>query len=124
MMKSLPLFLFSALSLLLAAHVQAETRPDHYKGEPAEILEQAVTNFSEYNAKLAELLAGELTPAALNEVHQLTYTLENALAKINEETATLAQTLEQVHVASESNQPQVVKDRGEAYLEVSRTLVH
>ncbi|MHA6962950.1 DUF6746 family protein [Zobellella denitrificans] len=123
MMKSLPLPLFSALILLLAAHVQAETRPDHYQGEPAETLEQAVTNFSEYNARLAELLAGELTPAALSEVHQLTYTLENALAKINEETAALAQTLEEVHVASETNQPQLVKDRGEAYLAVSRTLI-
>ncbi|MBL1376924.1 DUF6746 family protein [Zobellella iuensis] len=123
MIKSLSLPAFSALSLLLAANLQAETRPDHYQGEPAETLEQAVANFSEYNAKLAELLAGELTPAALNEVHQLTYTLENALAKINEETATLAQTLEEVHIASESNQPQVVKDRGQAYLAVSRTLI-
>ncbi|PSJ42623.1 hypothetical protein C7H85_16700 [Zobellella endophytica] len=123
-MKPLPLSLFSALPLLLAAHVQADARPDHYGGEPAETLTQAVANFSEYNTRLAELLVGELTPAALNEVHQLTYTLENALAKINEETATLAQTLEEVHVASETNQPQVVKDRGEAYLKVSRTLVH
>ncbi|WP_375057003.1 DUF6746 family protein [Zobellella sp. DQSA1] len=123
MMKSLSLPAFSALTLLLASHAQADTRPDHYKGEPADTLVQAVANFSEYNTKLAEVLAGELTPAALNEVHQLTYTLENALTKINEETAALAETLEEVHIASETNQPQVVKDRGEAYLEVSRTLI-
>ncbi|MDP5292128.1 hypothetical protein Q9290_07480 [Oceanimonas sp. CHS3-5] len=123
MMKMRSRLLLTSLPLLLACHVQADTRPSHYKGEPAETLTQAVSNFTDYNARLAELLAGELTPQALSEVHQLTYTLENALARINEETTALADTLEAVHVASESNQPGVVRDRGEAYLEVSRSLV-
>ncbi len=122
-MTSRSLSLFAALSFLLLPNAQAESRPGHYKGHPADTLQQAVTNFSEYNDKLATLLAGDLTPATLSEVHQLTYTLENALQKINEEASDLTDILEEVHLASESNQPAVVKERGEAYLEVSRTLI-
>ena len=44
---------------------------------------QAVANFSEYNGKLEGLIQQEhLSPQDMHEVHMLTYTLENALAKI------------------------------------------
>ena len=113
----------AAAALLFAALAFADDDYEHYKGEPSKTLEQAVANLSEYNNRLEKVLAGELTPEAMNEVHQLTYTLENALQKINEEAADLTDILEEVHLASESNQPAVVKERGEAYLAVSRTLI-
>lgn len=65
------------------AVLASDDRPDHFKGVPSETLEAAVGNFSEYNKKLAEILAkDELTPEDMVHVHELTYTLENALEKL------------------------------------------
>ncbi|MCX7557486.1 hypothetical protein OS187_11790 [Xanthomonadaceae bacterium JHOS43] len=118
------------LSLVLVAGFFAQPasaeseRPDHYKGQRSETLEQAVKNFSEYNAKLEAVLAEEpLDLAKLNTIHQLTYTLENALEKIKSELDELSDTLEAVHKASEYGDADAVKAEGEKYLRVSRTLV-
>ncbi|MFO7530727.1 MAG: DUF6746 family protein [Marinobacter sp.] len=96
---------------------------DHYKGEPGETLEQAVANFSEYNNKLDRVLAGEPTPEAMHEIHQLTYTLENALGKLNRELDELVERLELVHEASERADPETVKREGAIYLEQSRKVI-
>ena len=107
---------FSALTL-------AE-RPEHFKGKPAETLEQAVTNFSEYNSKLAKILAKDaLNPKELHQVHELTYTLENALEKINAEFIELAEILETVHVASETADAKTVKNQGLHYLNTARQAI-
>lgn len=82
-MKKITFLITSLFALSLSAMIQAEERPDHFKGKPSETLEQAVANFSEYNGKLADLLAKDaLSPQDLHQVHELTYTLENALEKI------------------------------------------
>lgn len=110
------------LALAFSTHGFAQERVDHFKGLPSPDLATAVKNFSEYNERLAEKLSGELTPMALAEVHQLTYTLEIALEKINEEVAALADTLEEVHVASETNAPEKLAEEGKKYLDVVQTL--
>lgn len=124
------MFKHSLLSLILAAGCLAQPaladseRPDHYKGEPSETLEQAVKNFSEYNAKLETALAAEdLDLAKLDEIHQLTYTLENALNKIKADLDELSETLEAVHKASEHGDAETATREGANYLRVSRTLV-
>jgi hypothetical protein len=96
---------------------------EHFKGKPSKSLEQAVSNFSEYNSKLEQVLNRELTPEAMNEVHQLPYTLENALGKINAEFDALAETLETIHIASEHADPDTVKTSGEQFLSVSREVI-
>jgi len=96
---------------------------DHFQGKPSESLQQAVSNFSEYNSKLEQVLSGELTPEAMNEVHQLTYTLENALGKINAEFDSLAETLETIHVASEHADPEAVQTSGKTFLSISREVI-
>ncbi|MDZ7840687.1 MAG: DUF6746 family protein [Gammaproteobacteria bacterium] len=117
--------LIPTLVLLIAAGtLQADERVDHFEGLPAETLTEAVANFSEYNDRLEAVLnRGDLSPADLAEVHELTYTLENALQKINAEFTALADTLEKVHLASESSEPDTVAARGRAYLETARTVV-
>mgnify|MGYP006142342975 CR=1 FL=1 len=110
-------------SVLLSTQVLASERPDHYKGKPADTLEQAVANFSEYNQKLNTLLKAELTPQAMAEIHQLTYTIEVALEKIHTETGKLKDTLEQVHVASEHMDMASAKRSGDAYIKAAQTLV-
>lgn len=69
------------------------------------------------------MLNGELTDNDLMTIHQLTYTLENALEKINIDLEELAQTLEKVHVASETNNREALKEAGSAYLKTSRIIV-
>lgn len=120
--------LFSgAIVLILSAASWAQTdspRPAHSKGEAAETTQQAVTNLSQYNPKLEALLAkDELTAMDMHEVHMLTYTLENALQRIQADLESTAALLEEVHIASETDKPDVVKTRGKAYLEGARALV-
>lgn len=105
-----------------AVSVQA-SGVEHFKGLPAENLTQAVTNFAEYNQKLADVLAGDITNEAMVEVHELTYTLENALEKIHAEVTELVDTLEELHLASEAFDPEAVKLQGEAYLSVATEIV-
>ena len=120
MKKLIVAIAFAAAGLVsspVAASGAAET-VQHYKGKPAETLPQAVANFSEYNRKLKALLDGPVTDADMAEVHQLTYTLENALKKINEEMAELADTLEKVHQASEKLDRDAVSN---VFIELWRT---
>ena len=114
-----------ALSLSAAGWAQTTgERPAHSKGEPAETLQQAVTNLSEYNGKLQALLAkDELTAMDLHEVHMLTYTLENALEKIQADLVEAAEVLEEVHVASETGQPEVAQAKGQIYLQATQALM-
>ncbi|KPP96825.1 DUF6746 family protein [Marinobacter sp. HL-58] len=96
---------------------------EHYEGKESATLKEAVANFSEYNEKLENILSGELDAEAMNEIHQLTYTLENALGKINEEFDGLAVTLEEIHLGSERADAEGVASNGKSYLETSRTVI-
>jgi phage terminase small subunit len=100
-----------------------DDRPDHFEGEPSRTLEEALQNFSEANARLAEIV-GQDSPdtQAVFEVHQLTYTLENAVDKIRDEMEDLAEVLEEVHKASERNDGETVTARGRVYLEKARKI--
>lgn len=126
-MKTLS-FVLVALSLLslgspswAADEVQ---RQSHFKGKQAATLEQAVTNFKVHNAKLAKLLAKDkLSPQDALEVHELTYTLENALEKIRGDLAELAEVLEEVHVASEKIDTATIKARGKVYLDTAGKVI-
>jgi len=118
------LMLAALCSGLLATTAQAEERPDHFEGEAADSLAEAVTQFSETNRLLAELLAQEeLSNADLGTIHRLSYTLENALAMFDAQLDTMAVDLEEVHLGSESVERERVRTHGEAYLEAAQTLV-
>ena len=121
-MKNLFKTVVLAASLIVAGSAVAEESSGHFKGLAAPDLNTAVANFSEYNNRLEQVLAGELTDTDLVTVHELTYTLENALEKINIDLEELAQTLEKVHVASETFNRDALKDAGLAYLKPARTV--
>lgn len=109
-------------SLLIAVPAFADDRVEHFEGESAETLEQAIRHFTDYNRKLQALLEGEISNADLGDIHQITYTLENALGKLKDELSELEKTLEEVHVASETADRETVKDSGKAYLAVAEAL--
>ena len=113
-----------AVSLVVAGGAVADDdRPDHFKGLASPDLQTAVANFSEYNNRLEKAMSGELTEADMQAIHQLTYTLENALEKINDDLEELAETLEEVHLASETNNRDELKKVALAYLETARIIV-
>jgi len=104
----------------LAGATEDADRVEHFEGLPAPTMDDAVTNFAEYNAKLRHIVdQEEIVGADLATVHELTYTLENALAKITAELTELADTLEAVHLASESGDIETVKTKGAEYLTVA-----
>jgi hypothetical protein len=107
----------SGLALLAAPATAGEDGVQHYAAEKSETLAEALANFSEYNAKVEEILAREdLTVADMERIHQLTYTLEIALAKINETMTALPDRLETLHLTSEEHDPDEVRAVGSAYL--------
>tara|TARA_R110000823_G_scaffold255719_2_gene377732 strand:- start:130 stop:510 length:381 start_codon:yes stop_codon:yes gene_type:complete len=121
-MKVINYLAAAALSFGVATMAKAES-VEHFKGESAESLEEAVTNFKRYNQRLENLLKQDSMSADdVTKVHELTYTLENALAKINDELDKLAVTLEEVHLASEKYDADAVRDHGDAYMKVINTI--
>ena len=86
------------------------SRVDHYEGQAAQPLDEALDHLAEYNERLAATIDNdELTPSELNEIHQLIYTLENALERVRVE---VAATLEEVPIASEQAQALRVQEKG------------
>ena len=111
-----------ALSLGVASISMAESG-DHFAGKPAGNLQQAVSNFNQANTRLEKMLAKQsLTSENMAAIHELTYTLENALARINADVDELAVTLEEVHLGSEDNDAERVKGEGDKYLSITRDL--
>ncbi|WP_233340202.1 DUF6746 family protein [Pseudidiomarina tainanensis] len=100
-----------------------QERPDHYKGKPSENLTQALNNLREYNKLLNTELSGELTPQKMAEIHQLTYTLERALERLDDEIDEMKDVLEEVHLGSERMELDRVKKNGAKYLEASNKIV-
>lgn len=117
----LPLTLTAAL---MSPAIASAEDVSHYPAKSADTLEQALTNFNEYNGRLELLLAGNLEGADLAQVHELTYTLENALEKIRVETGEMAESLEEVHLASERADSEAVRRHGFIYLGAAKRVIN
>lgn len=88
----------------------------HYEAKPAPNLEAAVKNLRAYNQRLEEHLNQEMTVENLEKIHQLSYTLENALQQMDEDLENIASVLEGMHLASEKRNEETVKGNAETYL--------
>lgn len=110
------------LGLVISSASQADDRIEHFKGLPSGDYATAIANLTEYNEKLKQVLAGEITDATLVTVHELTYTLENALERLEKDLEEIAEVLEEVHVASETFEHAKVAERGAKYLELVEKL--
>lgn len=114
---SLALASVVASGVASTANASEDERYDHFEGDTSPTIEAALANLVEYNQKLQEAMEGGLTPQEMAEIHQMTYTLENALKRLDEELEATAASLEEVHLASETMQGEVVSEQGRAYLE-------
>ncbi|CAM5223541.1 DUF6746 family protein [Alishewanella longhuensis] len=122
-MKALLFASAIAVFTLASQPVLASDRPAHFKGEAVANTQQAMATLAEANAKLTTILAGELNPTTMTEVHQLTYTLENALALIPAADDEIKEVLEEVHLGSETMDADRVRNNGEYYLQLAKKLV-
>ncbi|MFO7551822.1 MAG: DUF6746 family protein [Haliea sp.] len=120
-----PFALTLAALALTAAPVIADDRPEHYKGEPSATLEEAFANLAQYNIRLQAIVdKGEVQGDDFNEIHRLTYTLENALERIEEELEALEDDLEEVHQASEKGDSERIGKYAPRYFERADRLLN
>lgn len=108
------------LANVLTAHTHADDKQqyDHFAGKDAKTLQEALVLFKEYNHSIKAILTkGDPSPMDMHKIHELTYTIENALARINSESQALAATLEQLHKASEHSKPKETSHIGKSYLD-------
>ena len=90
---------------------------DHFEGKPARDLKQAVANLRAYSKKLESRINGdELSAEDMHAIHEMSYTLENALQRLDHELDDIAENLEAVHLASERQDHDTVTDKGQAYM--------
>ena len=100
-----------------------EERAEHFEGKSADTLKEAVANFREANSELSEILdQDQLSGSDMTRIHKLSYTMENALARMDKAMDTMAADLESLHLASERMDADNVQTKGEAYLEAAQTL--
>ncbi|MFN7002382.1 MAG: DUF6746 family protein [Roseinatronobacter sp.] len=115
---------FIAALALSAMPVLADERVDHYASETSETLAEALENFSTHNTRMATVLARPtMTRDTMENIHQLTYTLEVALERIIAEAQALAELLEEVHLASEGADAEKLTALATSYLAMARQIV-
>lgn len=96
---------------------------DHFKGKPSPDLKSALCNLQEFDKKLKMATTGDkLTPEQMAEVHQLTYTLEVAVQKVQAELVIVAEELEKAHKGSEVMANEKVKKGAKEYLARTKLL--
>mgnify|MGYP000235845573 CR=1 FL=1 len=97
---------------------------DHFKGKEAGSYDAALTLFKQYNEKVEALInKDKLSYGDMHNIHEYTYTIENALAKINQEMNALAEQLETLHKASETAKSDSALAAGRTYIENAKRLV-
>ncbi|MGQ4880516.1 DUF6746 family protein [Billgrantia sp. LNSP4103-1] len=94
------------------------------QGQPIETLKQAMDALELRNDLLDVLLdKEELTEGDIAIIQQLTETIESALAKIDEELDTMRDHVQEVSAGADNQEPERIRENGEAYLERIRTLM-
>ena len=109
----------SAIASEESEHGHDDERAEHFEGETAADIGEARANLAEANAELRELLAqDELSSADMGRVHELSYTMENALQRVQTDLEEAAVALEEVHLASEEMDRETVTQRAPDYLDI------
>src|SRR5690554_226265 len=108
---------FTAATYATVAQVQ------HFKGHASPDLTTAVANLPEYNKQPQAKVDSALSDEDMAEIHMLTYTLENALERINLELEEIAEALEEVHLASETLDRERLTGNAAIYLDKTAILL-
>jgi len=120
--STVSILLIGSVLTTAVAHA-SDDRPDHFKGKAVETIAQAQANISEYNRQMAKILAADsLNAESLAKIHNITYTLENALEHIENQIEKLQEELEEIHLASERNDKKTIRRVAPSYLSHSKEL--
>ncbi|WP_444678643.1 DUF6746 family protein [Halomonas sp. E19] len=131
-MKMLLATCLAALLTLGIAHAEEEPRDDdrlieqleEAEGQSIDTLKQAVDALELRNDLLDVLLRKqELTNEDMAIIQQLTETIENALAKIDEELDVMRDHVQEVNAGAEGQEQERVRENGREYLDRIKTLM-
>ncbi len=111
------------LAFTVSSYVSADEQYNHFPSLQAPDLKIALCNLQSYNQKLSAITSkDELTATDMVKIHELTYTLENAVARMQSELVKTAENLEKVHKASERLDQKAIATFGQKYFELSNML--
>lgn len=119
-------FLVATASFICLASLvaKADEKYSHFPSLKAPTTSAALFNLTAYNQKLQAIVnKKELSPEDMVKVHELTYTLENAVIKLQKDLNTIAVDLEKVHKASEHLDQKVIKGSGDKYLVATQSIL-
>ncbi|MCE9662912.1 hypothetical protein LY622_05615 [Halomonas sp. M5N1S17] len=129
-MKPIILSLLVSLLTLGVAHAEEEQENELVEqleatqGQPMDTLQEAMDALELRNDLLGVLLDKEdLTDGDLAIIQQLTDTIENALAKIDEELDIMRDRVQEVREGADGQDQQRVRESGKEYLERIKTLM-
>ena len=113
----LKLFLGAIAFVVLTSTSFADEDYDHFPALAAPDVATALCNIKTYNEKLVAITnKDEMSAEDMVKVHELTYTLENALARLQTTLGDMAVVLEEVHKASERLDSGIINESGKTYL--------
>lgn len=114
-----------AISIAMASlGAQADENYDHFAALESPDVATAFCNLQAFNTLLNSILdKPSLSAEDMVKVHELTYTLENALAKLTESLEASAVSLEEVHLASERLDEETIKAQGQTYKQLVDSLM-
>lgn len=108
-----------ALCTLGAFSYAGATENNHFPSVASPDLPSAVCNLKDYNVKLNQILSNaDLSPLDMVKIHELTYTLETAVAQLQDSLKTASTELEEVHLASERLDTDTIDASGAKYMAV------
>lgn len=108
-----------------ATSANADEKYNHFPSLEAPNTKVALCNLVKFNDKLSAIAnKSKLTPEDMVKVHELTYTLENAVIRLQKDLNTIAVDLEKVHKASEHLDQKTIEKSGQKYLEATALLTN
>ncbi len=119
-------YILTAFAVLLPSlsPAQAGEKYNHFPSLEAANTSAAFCNLAKFNQKLQAITNKKtLTAEDMVKVHELTYTLENAVIRLQKELDVIAVDLEKVHKASEHLKQDVIKNSGAKYLVATQLLL-
>lgn len=117
-------YLFLTLFGTLAPTAFGDEDFDHFASLEAPNTTVAVCNLNRFNNKLQAIVEkAELSAEDMVKVHELTYTLENAVQRLQQNLVDIAVDLEKTHKASEALKQDDVRMAGNAYLDTLNLLL-
>lgn len=112
------------LALLFSYNVVALEEINHFEGKSSDSIQAALCNLKTYNLALQKRTDKKhMVIQDHADIHQITYTLEVAVQKLQSELAIIAEELEKVHKGSEAANNNKVKSAGEIYLNKTSELL-